>query len=73
MTITPKTKLSELVKAYPWMPAYAKTLDSRLAALETPFGRMMMRRTTLEQAANLAGLPLEDLMDKIQEAIRAHE
>ena len=73
MTITPKTKLSELAKAYPWMPAYAKTLDSRLAILETPIGSAIMRRTTVEEAARTAGLSTEELLARLQQAIREHE
>ena len=72
MEITENTRLSDLIAAYPWMPDAAARMDPRLRAVNTPLGRLLIRRSTLADAERLSGYPVEKIIEELKKMIAAH-
>ena len=43
MEINSNTKLTDILKEYPWLPDELVKLDGRLGVLKTPVGKMMIK------------------------------
>ncbi|MCE5272971.1 DUF1858 domain-containing protein [bacterium] len=67
--ITPQTKVAELLDAYPGLEAKLLSAVPAFEKLNNPVLRKTIARmATLENAANMAGLPV----DKLIAALRKH-
>ena len=73
MKITEETKLTELLEHYPWMAEEAIRLDERFRIVNSPMGRLLLRNTTIADLGKKAGLPPQEIMDKIGEMIAQKE
>lgn len=70
LTITPKTKVSELIKAFPqleevlvdYLPAFKKLRNPVLR-------RTVARITTLQQAATVGNVKVEDLINRLRNEV----
>ncbi|MBQ7566682.1 MAG: hypothetical protein IJT18_06140, partial [Oscillospiraceae bacterium] len=51
MTITPQTKLADILAEYPWLLDEAAKRDARLKLLRTLPGRALLRRATVAELA----------------------
>lgn len=67
------TRLIELVEAYPWLCDALPAMDSRLAVMNTPVGRMLMRSNTVGDFARLSGLSAEKLLARLRREIERYE
>ncbi|WP_058986106.1 DUF438 domain-containing protein [Hugonella massiliensis] len=67
MEISPQTKLADLVAAYPFMRAGMADIDKKFAMLQTPIGKVMMRKVTLADVSALSGRSVDDLLAAIAE------
>ena len=66
------TRLQELVDTYPWLIDEISALDPRLKAIKTPFGRAMIRRSTVADASRISGYPVERLLQELNRVIGEH-
>ena len=73
MEITEKTKLTEIMEAYPELTA--KLLqDEKIADLvSSPMAKLMLKRATIRDAALFSGEPVQDLIDELNRLILLEE
>ena len=72
MTITPKTTIHTLLKEYPFLLDYLAGYDPEFGKLTNPvLRRTMGRMATLEKAAGMANIPLNQLMNDVAAEIEA--
>lgn len=70
LLITPKTRVHELLVAYPELEARLIERVPAFAKLRNPVIRQTVARvTTLQQAAAVGGVPLEGLINMLREAV----
>jgi hypothetical protein len=72
MTITPKTTVHTLLKEYPFLLEYLAAYHPEFGKLTNPvLRRPMGRMATLDKAAQLANVPLNQLMNDVAGEIQA--
>ena len=71
MTIDQNTKLSELMKEYPWLLDEAVKLDSRFAALNNPFGKALIQNATVGDLSKQSGLSVDAIAEWIQKTVES--
>lgn len=67
--ITPKTPLGDLVKAHPWLLSELPKRDSRLKKINSPIGRLVIKKMTVEALAKKIGQKPEDVISYISKVI----
>ena len=72
MNYNDRTKLTEILAAYPWLPEELIKLDSRFKIVNTPIGRMMIKKATVADLSEKSGLPTEELLERLQEMVDKH-
>ena len=72
MTLNRDTKLTDILKEYPWLPDELVKLDGRLKIIKTPVGKMMIRNATITDAAEKTGLSEEVLIEQLTKMINEH-
>lgn len=71
MRIGPRTKLDDLLKKYPFLLDFLAELTPRFGKLRSPVMRKTVGRVaSLQQVAGFGGLPLPELLGKIQAEVR---
>ena len=73
MNITEETKLTDILKSYPWLVEEALKIDSRFQLINSPLGKIMLRNATIAELSRKSGLPSQEIIDKIQEMIAARQ
>ena len=71
--ITENTKVKELLENYPWLLDEAIKLDERFKMVNSPMGRMLLKKATLVDLAKLGNLNVEDVVKEIEKMIESHE
>src|SRR5665647_1570486 len=72
MTITPKSTVHTLLKEYPFLLEYLAAYHPEFGKLTNPvLRRTMGRMATLDKAAQLANVPLNQLMNDLAGEIQA--
>lgn len=71
--ITENTKVKELLEDYPWLLDEAIKLDERFKMVNSPMGRMLLKKATLIDLAKLGNLNVEDVVKEIEKMIENHE
>lgn len=71
LTVTPDTRLTDILDAYPWLPEELMSLDERFKALSSPLVKLFIRRSTLADAAKKAGYPVEQVMEQLDKLVEA--
>ena len=72
MNITKDTKLSELLKEYPWLIDEVVKISDKAKVLKTPVGKMMIKKATIADVSSKTGLSTEEIIAKITEMIKEH-
>ena len=72
MNFTTETKLSEILKVYPWLLDEAVKIDDRFKILNNPVGKMFIKKATIKGLSEKAGLDAQLILDQIQEMIARH-
>ena len=67
-----QTKLTDILAKYPWLPDELIRLDSRFKIVNTPIGKMMIKKATVADLSKKAGIPTEKLLKKLQEMVDKH-
>ena len=72
MNIDLNTKLTDLLKAYPFLKDEAVKIDKRLNIINSPIGKMMIKNMTIADAEKKANVPANEIIAKIKEVIQKH-
>jgi hypothetical protein len=68
LIITPKTKIYDLLEAYPELEETLLTAAPEFNKLRNPvLRRTITRITSISQAATIGGIPVEDLVNKLRQ------
>ena len=67
-----QTKLTDILAKYPWLPEELIKLDSRFKIVNTPIGKMMIKKATVADLSEKAGLSTDELLQKLQEMVKEH-
>ena len=73
MEINEKTRLKDILAAYPWLPEALIQIDGRFKIINNPIGKMLIRTATVEDAAKKAGYPVGQVMEELKKLIAKHE
>ena len=73
MEFSAQTKLTDIIAAYPWLPGEMVKMDKRLAIINSPMGKMLIRNATLSDASARTGYPLDTIVSELEKLIAAHE
>ena len=69
MTINESTRLADLLKEYPDLKAKLTTISPKFKMLSTPLGKIMLDKATIAEMSRKSGVPVDELIAKIQELI----
>ncbi len=73
MEFNENTRIADLIAAYPWLPETVARMDERLRIVNTPMGRMLIKRATIGDASKRSGYPAERLIEELKKVIAQHE
>ena len=73
MEINERTKLKDILAAYPWLPEALIQMDGRFRIINSPIGKLLIRTATVGDAAKKAGYPVNQVLDELQKLIAKHE
>ena len=67
------TKLIRIYEAYPWLSEVLPAMDKRLAVMNTPMGKMLMKKNSVADLSKLTGYSSEKLLDRLRREVEKHE
>ena len=70
MEFNEKTKLIDILNAYPELEPKLKALVPRLNVISTPMGKMLLKTKTVQDASNLVGIPVPELLKELDKLIK---
>lgn len=73
MQLTEKTRLKDILTAYPWLIDEAVKIDGRFKALRSPLGRLLIAKADIAEASRRTGVDAETIIEKIEEMIRTRQ
>ena len=73
MIITKDTKLKDIQAEYPTILEELKKEEPKVEFFETFAGRMMLKKATLADVSKMAGVPVELLIQGLEETIEKIE
>lgn len=73
MNITGDTRLTDLLREYPWLKEEALKLSDKAKLIDTPIGRMMLKKATIADISRKSGIPEDKIIDKLTKLIESHE
>ena len=73
MEINERTRLKDILAAYPWLPEALIQIDGRFKIINTPIGKMLIRTATVGDAAKKAGYPAGQVLAELNKLIEKHE
>lgn len=66
-SITPETKLKDLLDADPNLKQYLFTISDKFRALDTPLARIMLPKATVEKMSERTGVALDEIIAKLKQ------
>lgn len=73
MEITKDTLLKDILAEYPWLREELVNYNDKFRLLDTPPGRIYLRKATIEDLSKKAGRTPQRLIDRVEQMIREHE
>ncbi len=67
------TKISEIIKQYPWLPDELTKIDGRFDIINNPVGKMLLKNATVSDIISKTGMQPEDAMAKLNDLIASHK
>ncbi len=67
------TKLTEILKKYPWLPDELVKIDGRFSVVNSPIGKMLIKNATIADLCKKAGISSEDALKKLDELIASRK
>ena len=73
MILTENTRISELLKEYPWLIDEAVKFDERAGiVLHNPVAKLFLKKATIRSLSEKAGMAPDVIIDRIRELIDHH-
>ena len=73
MEINERTRLKDILAAYPWLPEALIQMDGRFKIINNPIGKLLIRTATVEDAAKKAGYPVDQVLEELNKLIEKHD
>ena len=73
MNINKDTKLSDLLTAYPWLKTELSTVNEKFKMVNTPMGKVMLKKTTIGDMSKRSGMDEAELIEKLTALIKSHQ
>lgn len=73
ITVTPDTRLSDVLTAYPWLPEALIARDPAFKKINSPLIRTLIKRSTVADAAKYTGHSAELLIDQLRQLVESRE
>ncbi len=73
MNINKDTKLSDLLTAYPWLKTELSTVNEKFRMLNTPMGKVMLKKATVGEMSRRSGMDEAELIEKLTKLIKSHQ
>ncbi len=67
-----ETRLKDIVSAYPWLKEEAVKLDGRFRMLDSPLGKMLLKKATIADASRYTGFGTHEIIAEITKMITSH-
>ena len=72
MEFNSNTKLTDILKEYPWLPDELEKLDGRFKIIKTPVGKMMIRNMSIADMSKKINFPENDIINQLKQMIADH-
>ena len=72
MEFNSNTKLTDILKEYPWLPDELEKLDGRFKIIKTPVGKMMIKNMTISDMSKKINFPENDIINQLKQMIADH-
>lgn len=72
VTINRDTKLADILKEYPWMKDEMTKVSDKFKMLNTPVGKIMLKKATIAEMSKKSGIDEEKIIAKLSAMIEAH-
>lgn len=73
MKITANTKLSEIFTKYPGVKGELTRISERFKLINSPIGKVMVKKATVKEMSGKAGMAIEDLVTALEELVKEQE
>lgn len=73
MDLNINTKISEIVKKYPWIPGELVKMDGKFELLNNPVGKMLLQNATVKDLVGKIGMKPEDAVNMLNNLIASHK
>ena len=73
MKIDKDTKLTAILKEYPWLKDELPKIDERLKVIKSPMAKFMLGKMTVADASEKSGFSVEELLAKLDELVKNHK
>ncbi len=73
MNLTEKTKLKDILAAYPWLIDEAVKIDGRFRALRSPLGRLLIAKADVAEASRRTGIDTDEIIRAIEDMVQNHK
>ncbi len=73
MKITANTKLSEILTKYPGVKGELTRISERFKLINSPIGKVMVKKATVKEMSGKAGMAIEDLVTALEELVKEQE
>ena len=67
------TLLKDLLEKYPYLKKEALKIDERFKIIDSPLGKILLRKATIADLAEKGGLKVDDVIEEIQKIITKYE
>ncbi len=72
MEFNGNTKLTDILKEFPWLPDALEKLDGRFKIIKTPVGKMMIKNMTISDMSKKINFPENDIINQLKQMIADH-
>ena len=73
LPLNESTKLTDIMALYPWLKDELIRMDPQFKRLDSPMARLLLKKATLADASRFSGLPVNELIRRLEEIVRRHE
>ncbi|AMK15634.1 DUF1858 domain-containing protein [Methanobrevibacter olleyae] len=70
--ITSETKLSDILKEYPWLKDELVKISPKFKMLKTPIAKVMMRKVDISKMSKISEIDVNTIITKLNELIESH-
>ena len=72
MNITKETRLADILQEYPWLKEEMTKVSDKFKMLNTPVGRIMLKKATIGEMSKRSGVETDLIISKLTKMIESH-